>query len=228
MTLDEMNARECSCIDGDAGEAVKDTYYRSSCPDDVNIVMDAAPNYETGTREESHFQIDPEKQGSYTLEDYYEIPDDERYELIDGYLYRMESPSMVHQRLLIYLGHKIYSLIEEHNCACEVFVAPFDVQLDKDERTLVEPDVLVICDPEKLTKKKLYGAPDLAVEILSPSTRSKDMFLKLNKYWKAGVKEYWIIDPRDRNVTVYIFDGDNSSNTQYLGNCETRSASSQS
>ena len=82
-------------------------------------------------------------------------------------------------------------------------VAPLDVQLDKDIWTMVQPDILVVCDPSIITQKRMEGAPDLIVEILSPSNRRKDVSLKLYKYIKAGVKEYWIVDPVKRITTVY-------------------------
>ncbi len=91
---------------------------------------------------------------------------------------------------------------------CSVFAAPADVQLDRDDRTIVQPDVIVVCDKKKLGKKRVAGAPDFIVEILSPSTREKDMFLKLMKYKKAGVREYWMIDLDKGRVITYDFEAD--------------------
>ena len=88
----------------------------------------------------------------------------------------------------------------------KVLFAPTDVQLDMDNKTIVEPDLIVLCDLQKLRKKRIFGAPDLLVEILSPSTHSKDMLWKNSKYQKAGVREYWMVDPEKRKVLVNLFE----------------------
>ena len=85
-------------------------------------------------------------------------------------------------------------------------IAPLDVQLDRDDRTMVQPDVLVVCDRSKVVRRCVYGAPDFVVEILSPSTWEKDMYVKLGKYESAGVREYWIVDPKKKRVLVYDFE----------------------
>ena len=87
-------------------------------------------------------------------------------------------------------------------------VSPLDVQLNCDDRTMLQPDILVVCDRGKVIRKGIYGAPDLVMEILSPSSRSRDMVLKLNKYQDAGVKEYWVIDPDRRRIMVYDLGND--------------------
>jgi Uma2 family endonuclease len=87
-------------------------------------------------------------------------------------------------------------------------VAPADVQLDMDDKTMVQPDIFVVCDRSKLKNGRLYGAPDFVVEVLSPSTRKKDMFTKLAKYANADVREYWIVDPDKKRVLVYDFESD--------------------
>ena len=99
--------------------------------------------------------------------------------------------------------------MDAHEGECEVYLSPCDVRLDMDNRTMVQPDLLVICRGYDLGAKCFDGAPDLVLEILSPSTRSKDMLLKLYKYQNAGVKEYWIIDPEHDTVLVYDFREDN-------------------
>ena len=86
--------------------------------------------------------------------------------------------------------------------------APMDVQLDCDDKTMVQPDVMVICDRDKITRKCIYGAPDLAVEILSDSTKKKDMYVKLGKYMEAGVREYWLVDPKGKKVIAYDFEAE--------------------
>ena len=98
-----------------------------------------------------------------------------------------------------------------------VCIAPQDVQLDKDQYTMLQPDVFVVCDRDKIQVRSLYGAPDFAIEILSPSTRWKDLTLKLNKYKKAGVREYWIIDPEDEEVVVYFFEKNDLPHMQEHG-----------
>ena len=149
------------------------------------------------------------KEKLYTIEDYYALPEDQRAELIDGKFYFMNAPAFVHQMLLGRLHIAFYHCIQGKEVPCEVFLAPCDVRLDKDNYTMVQPDLLVICrDEDFLHAKRLEGAPDLAVEILSSSTRSKDMVLKLYKYQKAGVREYWIVDPKNQVVIVHCFENE--------------------
>ena len=147
------------------------------------------------------------RQGSYTLEDYYALPDERRVELIDGVFYDMAAPTKLHQRLLLELSQQLYPCVENHP-ECELFIAPCDVRLDNDDRTMVQPDVLVVCNDQDSDVRRVNGAPDFIIEILSPSTRSKDMFLKLNKYRNAGVREYWIVDPDKLVVLVYDLEKD--------------------
>ena len=146
------------------------------------------------------------KQGEYTLEDYLALPEEERWELIDGHLIRMDSPTTEHQVISGELHVAFYNCIKEHGVPCKVLAAPVDVQLDMDDRTIVEPDLLILCDLEKLRRKRVFGAPDLLVEILSPSTQSRDMVWKNRKYQRAGVREYWMVDPDGRKIIVNIFD----------------------
>ena len=147
------------------------------------------------------------KQGEYTLDDYYALPEDQRAELIDGVLYDMSSPTGVHQVISLQVAHQFLFCMEGHE-DCEVFIAPMDVQLDCDNRTMVEPDVIVLCDLDKHINRCIFGAPDFVMEVLSPSTRRRDVLIKLNKYWNAGCKEYWIVDPDDQSVMVYFFEKD--------------------
>ena len=164
-------------------------------------------------REETSYRAKGEdvwdRQGTYTLDDYYALPDEKRVELIDGVFYDMAAPSGVHQEL-IGLLHLIFAgYVRSKKGTCKVFLSPFDVQLDCDNRTMVEPDLLVICMREKIRMRGIYGAPDLAIEIVSPSSRKKDLILKTQKYEHAGVREYWIIDPQKRQVIVYDFAHEN-------------------
>lgn len=145
-------------------------------------------------------------EGEYTLDDYYALPDDLRAELIDGSFYVMEAPSVDHQAVLVELLVMIRNFIRKKKGKCKVFCAPIDVQLDRDDKTMIQPDILVLCDKEKRKDKCIFGAPDFVVEILSKSTRSKDMNLKLKKYKNAGVREYWIVDFEKERVITYFFE----------------------
>ena len=149
------------------------------------------------------------KDGEYTLDDYYALPEERRVELIDGVFYDMSAPAVIHQKILGELHLLFRECTDAHEGECEVYLAPCDVRLDMDNKTMVQPDLLVICKAYDLGAKRFEGAPDLVLEILSPSTRSKDMLLKLYKYQNAGVKEYWIVDPDHETVLVYDFREDN-------------------
>lgn len=146
------------------------------------------------------------RQGDYTLEDYRNLPDDTRAELIDGTLYAMSSPSFEHQELLMSLGFELKSFIASKKGACKVLPAPLDVQLDRDDKTVVQPDIVVSCSPEHRNKKGMIGAPDFCIEITSASTSKRDYGLKMVKYMNAGVREYWIVDPAREMITCYYFE----------------------
>ena len=146
---------------------------------------------------------------TYTAEDYWNLPDGERAELIDGQLYAMASPTRTHQRIVGGIYFRIRAYIESHHGPCEVLAAPFAVNLNADDKTLVEPDVMVICDPEKSTDKQCMGAPDLVVEVVSPSNKRMDYVKKYDLYSAAGVREYWIVDPAKSMTTVYNFSDGN-------------------
>ena len=155
-------------------------------------------------REAGAYTVDrPRKSGEYTLEDYYTLPDEQRAELIEGILYNMAAPSFVHQHLLGKLFTQISSFIESKNGDCLPMMAPVDVCLDCDDRTMVQPDILILCDRSKICKWGIMGAPDFCLEIVSESTRRKDYIKKLQKYVDAGVREYWILDPQRRMLVTY-------------------------
>lgn len=145
------------------------------------------------------------RQGFYTVKDYRRLPDDTRMELIDGRLYYLAAPTTVHQLIISKLSARLDAYSEEHDGKCLVLTSPVDVQLDCDEKTMLQPDIIVVCDENKVQKKNIYGAPDLVIEVLSPTTRGIDQVLKFNKYWIAGVREYWIIDPEEERICVYNF-----------------------
>ncbi len=144
----------------------------------------------------------------HTYADYCRWPEGVRYELIDGAAYAMApAPARVHQEILGELCFQARSALE--GSACRRYIAPFDVRLPKadeaDEKidTVVQPDLLVVCDPAKLDERGCRGAPDWVVEVLSPSTAGHDQILKLAVYERSGVPEVWLVHPTDRTVTVY-------------------------
>jgi Uma2 family endonuclease len=144
----------------------------------------------------------------YTYADYLNWNDDERWELIDGTAYNMTpAPSRVHQEVSAALLSKFYAYLKDKSC--KVYAAPFDVRLpfenekDEDIKTVVQPDIVVVCDKSKLDDRGCKGAPDLVIEITSPTTSRLDVKDKFNLYEKAGVKEYWIADPNGKTVMVF-------------------------
>ena len=147
-----------------------------------------------------------EQEKKYTVEDIYALPEGTRAELIDGDMYMLAAPGRTHQRILGSMYRKISDYIDVNNGSCEVDIAPFAVFLNEDDRTYVEPDISVVCDPSKLDERGCNGAPDWIVEIVSPGSKRMDYFTKLFKYRTAGVREYWIVDPEKEKVMVYLFD----------------------
>lgn len=144
------------------------------------------------------------QQGEFTVDDILSMPEDIRVELIDGRIYDMAAPTTVHQFIVTRLLIQLSAHIDSTGKDCIVFPSPVGVKLD--DRTMVEPDISVVCDKSKFIDGLIVGGPDLIAEVLSPSTRSKDLILKLHKYWNFGVREYWIIDPSSECVTVYRFE----------------------
>jgi len=153
-------------------------------------------------------RLAPSKSESYTYSDYLHWPEDVRYELIDGVAYLMApAPVLAHQEVAGEIYFQLRQALEGQ--PCRPFIAPVDVRLpragESDEwvDTVVQPDVLVVCDPGKLDRRGVRGAPDLVVEVLSPGTASHDHVLKRRVYERAGVAEYWLVHPGDRLLTVY-------------------------
>ena len=149
----------------------------------------------------------------YTYADYLTWDDDVRRELIDGEIFVMSpAPRRSHQRLVLGIASQVETQIEEADGDCEVNIAPFDVRLpaasdaDGDEDTVVQPDLVVICDEAKLDDRGARGAPDWLVEVLSPSTASHDQIRKRDLYEKHGVREYWLVHPQDRMAWIYRLD----------------------
>ncbi|MDR2471624.1 MAG: Uma2 family endonuclease, partial [Treponema sp.] len=143
----------------------------------------------------------------YTYADYkdWELKPGERYELIRGVPYAMSAPNLPHQRVLMALAVEIHGFLKGK--PCEVFAAPLDVRLfyeeDESDDTVVQPDIVVICDEAKKGYEGCRGAPELAVEILSPSNTAIEMERKLNLYREAEIGEYWIADPKNKHIRVY-------------------------
>ncbi len=162
--------------------------------------------YQAGASRDKYDGWRGKRQGEFTLEDYYALPEDQQAELIDGVIYDMTAPALTHQQALVFLVRIIGDHIISHKGKCVLSAAPTDVRLDLDDRTMVQPDVLVVCERKQLIRRRVEGAPDLVIEILSPSTRRKDLHIKSGKYARAGVGELWLVDLRDRRIIVYEFD----------------------
>ena len=146
-------------------------------------------------------------------DDYLESLIEERYEIIRGRVYMMDSPVINHQRIVGVLFRSISNFLVGKTC--EAIIAPFDVRLldpgeDPDSprppRNIVQPDIIVVCDKKKITLKRCLGPPDLVIEVLSPSTTSKDFVAKRDLYERAGVLEYWIVDPVNRVINVMRYE----------------------
>jgi len=146
----------------------------------------------------------------FTYADYCDWPEDERWELIDGEAYAMAAPSRAHQTVVGELFVQISLFLRGK--PCRPFIAPFDVRLpdhqetDDEVTTVVQPDITVICDPKKLDERGCRGTPDWVIEVLSPSTATRDQLEKLAVYERAGVGEFWLVHPTDHVATIYTLD----------------------
>ena len=153
----------------------------------------------------------PAEKERYTFADVLTWGENERIEIIDGEAVMMAPPSRIHQKISVSITSQLYNFLEGKKC--EVYPAPFGVRLFEkdgdspdDVDTMVEPDISVVCDKNKLDKNGCKGAPDLVIEILSPSTVRHDQFVKLGLYQRAGVREYWIVEPETQTVQVYTLE----------------------
>lgn len=155
--------------------------------------------------------------GLFTAEDYWGLPDDRRAELINGVLYDMTPPGTRHQAIVAGMVTDLTLHVREQGGSCKVYGAPVAVRLncEPNDESWVEPDVVVVCDPAKISDRGCEGAPDLAVEVVSPSSRQKDYLIKTLAYERAGVREYWIVDASCEQVTVYRFEADGPHLTTY-------------
>lgn len=147
----------------------------------------------------------------YTYADLLEWDDTVRYELYDGWPVALASPTHIHQQISMELSTQLHTYLRGKRC--KVYPAPFDVRLfeesgDHPENvdTVVQPDLMVVCDPSKVDRRGVHGAPELIIEILSESTRRNDRLTKFKLYQQAGVQEYWIVDPESRVVSVYTLE----------------------
>lgn len=147
----------------------------------------------------------------YTYADYLQWPDDTRYELIDGEAFRMApTPLIEHQEIAGEVYCQLANQLDGQ--PCRPYIAPVDVRLPRADEadaaidTVVQPDVLVVCDPSKIDRRGVRGAPDWVLEVLSPSTAAHDQIAKRRTYERAGVREYWLVHPGDRTLTVYVLD----------------------
>ncbi len=154
--------------------------------------------------------VDDAETRRYAYKDYVQWTGDERWELIDGRPFNMSpAHSRLHQAYVVELARQIGNALAG-NKSCKVYVAPFDVRLpagrenDDEVQTVVQPDIAVVCDPAKLDDAGCKGPPDWVIEIVSPSTDARDRIEKRALYLRCGVKEYWIVDPKTRRVTVCI------------------------
>lgn len=157
----------------------------------------------------------PAEKVQYTFADCLTWDENEHIEIIGGETVMMAPPSRFHQEISFEIGRQLGNFLEGKRC--KVYLAPFGVRLfekdgdmPEDVDTVVEPDISVVCDREKLDKYGCKGAPDLIIEVLSPSTRQHDRLVKLNLYQRAGVREYWIVDPDTQSVQVFLPDASGS------------------
>ena len=194
-----------------SSEAFSDDTLSPSCSEDYAALFTARSKAMSEYLSSNTHRYD--RQGHYCADDYYALPSDYHVELIDGYFIDTETPDLVHQQISMQLALQLSGCIRKSGLPCLAFTAPTDVVLD-DRYTIVHPDIFVVCDQTKTgvsldsSFQNVEGAPDLVIEILSASTRSKDMNLKYQKYHSAGIAEYWIIDPERRKVIVHVFGKD--------------------
>lgn len=178
-------------------------------PANDSCVAESAPPYGMSSAAEDiapDGMFNGKHPGEFTIDDYMLLPDEHRVELIDGYFYDMAGPVTVHQLITGSIHAFLHNWIKAHGGPCLPFVSPVDVLLDPDDKkTVVQPDVIVVCDRSKLTKH-IVGAPDLVVEVLSPSSWRRDLNLKGIKYETAGVREFWAVSPKNQTVTVMNYE----------------------
>jgi len=166
-------------------------------------------DYKEHTLDSSVDEAQPAYDLRYTYSDYIQWDDDKRRELIDGVPYLMAGPNRRHQEISSNLNDQFRSFLKDKSC--KVYYAPLDVRLNSDtlDDTVVQPDLIIVCDHSILDKAGCKGVPDMVVEILSPSNPRYDKITKFNRYLKAGIREYWIIDPEAQSLAVNILKDNN-------------------
>jgi len=154
-----------------------------------------------------------QQSGIYSYADYLTWPEDERWEIIDGIAYMQASPSPLHQEILVGLLAQFHHYLSDK--PCKVYPAPFCVRLMKNDgkknediKKVVEPDITIVSEKSNLDETGYNGAPDMIIEIISPSSIKMDRFIKFNSYEQAGVKEYWIVEPEGKLVSVFVLQDD--------------------
>ncbi|MDR1305972.1 MAG: Uma2 family endonuclease [Treponema sp.] len=160
-----------------------------------------------------------EGKNHYTYAEYLSWDTDKRCELINGEAWMMAAPSVAHQTISRELLGQFWNFLKGK--PCEVFAAPLDVRLfpkdDDSDDTVVQPDILVVCDKSKIADNRACrGAPDMVIEIRSPSNTETPLFLKFSKYLRAEVREYWLIDPETRDIQVHILEKKEGSPGHYI------------
>lgn len=156
----------------------------------------------------------PKAKEKYTYADYLTWPEGERWEIINGVPYMQAAPSWQHQAISGNIFGQFYEYLKDKSC--QIFAAPFDLCIpelnERDEEisnVISQPDIVIICDKSKLRKTGFFGVPELIIEIISPSTAKMDKITKFNKFEKAGVKEYWIVEPEQKIVSVFVLQSNN-------------------
>lgn len=170
------------------------------------LALDYEPS-ESGLDDLIEHVLSTKKAGEFTIDDYYLISEKYRIELIDGEIFDMAAPVFSHQHIGGMVYNQMMNFRLQNHELCIPAMAPLDVQLDEDDKTMVQPDLIVLCDMKKNQEKKIVGAPDFVLEVFSPSTRFKDKSRKHDKYRAAGVREYWMVDPLNHRVIVKDFEG---------------------
>lgn len=155
----------------------------------------------------------PKEGEKYSFADYLTWPEDERWEIIDGVPYMQAAPTPVHQEVLTELVRQVANYLTDN--PCKIYPAPFCVRLpldyeknEKEVKNVVEPDISIVCDESKMDNKGCNGVPDLIIEIISHSSTKMDRVVKFKKYEEAGLKEYWIVEPEQKIISVFILQSD--------------------
>ena len=167
---------------------------------EAGLLRDGAPACSAAAKTERILRSRP--QGEFTLTDYRLLRQEKRFELIDGVLFEMAMPSLLHQHIVSACYLTISDFLRTRNLPFRAFEGPVDVQLDRDDKTMVQPDLVIVCDLSQIKGFGIFGAPAFVLEVLSSLTRTKDLRIKPKKYVSAGVKECWILDPQQAQLLI--------------------------